>query len=671
MKILLSVLAVMFLVLNFLDAEAKIIYTDPVKNATLVNISNNIIIGFDESIRSSVLNSQITVRGSISGVHSGEIIMTRDGKKFIFKPYQPFSFNETVEVTVNRIKTSNTSSNSVNFTFTTQAGRPEFDYTRVMENEDIYSSNKNYVYADNSYAAPPLTVTVNNNPTPGRIYLNNFRVPAYPPHLIIANNNGTTFYTREVVQNTPDFKKSPRGTLTYFSLQRQKFYEEDINYNKIDSFYCGNGYVTDNHDLQILPNGHAYVMSYDPQIVDMSQIVPNGVPNATVIGLVIQEIDENKNVVFQWRSWDHYNILDATHTLMNASTIDYVHGNAIEPDTDGNLMISARHLSEITKIDRSTGAMIWRLGGVNNQFSFPNDTIDISYQHDIRRIANGNITMYDNGNFHTPNFSRSVEYQLDEVNKIATLVWEYRNTPDIYGGSRGSSQRLSNGNTFICWGSTNPNFTEVTPDGTVVLEMSLPSGIYSYRGYKEELSLTLNLKLAVEGFYNSSDNSLNMRDTVTAYLRSISSPYNIVDSSKAVVDSVSFNGEFYFSNSFTGTYYIAVKHRNSLETWSKSGGQSLINGFTQSYDMSDLSSKAYGNNLTQVDASPAMFAVYSGDVNDDSFIDLTDVIYINNDAGNFVTGYELSDVTGNNISDLTDVLVAYNNAGSFVSVIRP
>ncbi len=668
MKILLIILTVMLVVLNL---QAKIIYTDPVRNSELVSINNNIIIGFDETIRNSDLNSLISVKGSISGVHSGQIIITKDRKKFIFKPFQPFVFNETVEVRINNIKTSRTSDNSMSFSFKTQTGRPEFDYTSLMENEDMYSENKNYVYADNSYAVPPLTVTVNNNPTPGRIYLNNFRIPAYPPHLIIANNDGTTYYAREVAQNTPDFKKSPRGTLTYFSLQRQKFYEEDVNYNKIDSFYCGNGYVTDNHELKILPNGHAYIMSYDPQIVDMSQIVPNGVPNATVIGLIIQEIDENKNVVFQWRSWDHYNILDATHTLMNASTIDYVHGNAIEPDTDGNLLISARHLSEITKIDRSTGAMIWRLGGVNNQFTFPNDSIEISYQHDIRRIANGHITMFDNGNFHTPNFSRSVEYQLDEVNKIATLVWEYRRTPDIFGGSRGSSQRLSNGNTFICWGSVNPNFTEVTPGGTVVLEMSLPNGLYSYRGYKEELSLILNLKLALEGFYNSSDNSLNMRDTLTAYLRSISSPYNIFDSSKAVIDSISLTGEFHFNNSFTGTYYIAVKHRNSLETWSKSGGQSLINGFTQNYDMTDLSSKAYGNNLTQVDASPVKFAIYSGDINDDSFIDLTDVIYINNDAVNFVTGYELSDVTGNNISDLTDVLVAYNNAGSFVSVIRP
>ncbi len=50
-------------------------------------------------------------------------------------------------------------------------------------------------------------------------------------------------------------------------------------------------------------------MSYDPQMVDMSKIVPGGNPNATVTGLIVQEIDENKNVVFQWRSWDHFKLL--------------------------------------------------------------------------------------------------------------------------------------------------------------------------------------------------------------------------------------------------------------------------------------------------------------------------------------------------------------------------
>ena len=56
------------------------------------------------------------------------------------------------------------------------------------------------------------------------------------------------------------------------------------------------------------------------------------------MGLIIQEIDENKNVVFQWRSWDHMEITDAEHINFTGTNIDYVHGNAIDYDHDGNIL---------------------------------------------------------------------------------------------------------------------------------------------------------------------------------------------------------------------------------------------------------------------------------------------------------------------------------------------
>jgi hypothetical protein len=188
------------------------------------------------------------------------------------------------------------------------------------------------------------------------------------------------------------------------------------------------------------------MMSYDNQKVPMDTVVSGGDPNAEVIGLVIQEIDENKNVVFQWRSWDHFEITDATHNIdLTLPSIDYVHGNAIEIDTDGNILISSRHMDEITKIDRQTGEIIWRWGGEfceNNQFTFINDPVGFSHQHDIRKLPNGNFTLFDNGNLHDPQFSRAVEYKLDEVNKTAELVWEYRNNPESYSFAMGSYRRF-------------------------------------------------------------------------------------------------------------------------------------------------------------------------------------------------------------------------------------
>lgn len=650
------------------DLNAKIVYIEPVQNAKYVSINNNIIIGFDEIIESSDLSSMIRVTGTLSGIHTGNIILTSDKKKLIFIPHQPFAFNEKIEVKLNRLKTSSTSDNSIIYTFRTQISKQDWDYKKNLMYEIRNSADFEFSTHAAPLTLPSLTVSISNNPTAGGLYLSNFpftNIP-YTPYLLIANNSGTITYNRQVFIWSLDFKKQPNGLLTYY--EDGKFYAEDTQHNKIDSFICGNGYFTDHHELQIIDNGHALLMSYDPQIVDMSKIVQGGDTNATVVGLIIQEIDENKNVVFQWRSWDHIEITDAIHENLTAPEIDYVHGNAIDYDNDGNLLISSRHLSEITKINRTTGDIIWRLGGVSNQFTFTNDSIGFSYQHHIRRIPNGNITLFDNGNYHTPHFSRAVEYQLDEVNKTATLVWQYRNNPDIYGFAMGSAQRLHNGNTLISWGSANPTITEVTPAGDIALEMSLPQGIFTYRTFRDDVNLTLNVRLAIEGFYNTLANTLNMKDTVRAFLRSINSPFNVVDSSQSVIDSVNLTGNFRFYNVSNGTYYISIKHRNALETWSKAGGESFTPGGVYLFDFTNSNLQAYGNNLVR---KGSKFCIYSGDINQDGFVDITDAGLIENDELIFATGYLSGDLTGDRFVDINDASISDNNGFNFVEAITP
>ncbi len=264
-------------------------------------------------------------------------------------------------------------------------------------------------------------------------------------------------------------------TNTRHSIQRM---------NMVDSFYCGNGYVTDFHECVLEPDNSAWLLSYDLQVVDMSQIVPNGNPNALVTGLIIQKINSEKDVTFQWRSWDHMLITDATHENLTAYQIDYVHGNSIEVDKDGNIIISSRHLDEITKIDTETGEMIWRLGGKNNQFSFVNDTAKFSHQHSARILPNGNLFLFDNGNFHTPQYSRAVEYKLLESDGKVEKVWEYRNTPDKFSFAMGNVQRLPNGNTIIGWGSNTTTLSEVSSNKNLLYTLSLPTGQWSYRSFR-------------------------------------------------------------------------------------------------------------------------------------------------------------------------------------------
>ena len=128
---------------------------------------------------------------------------------------------------------------------------------------------------------------------------------------------------------------------------------------------------------------------------------------------------------------------------------------------------------------------------------------------------------------------------------------------------------------------------------------------------------------------------------------------------------------FSFNNLASGQYYIVIKHRNSIETWSRQGGETIVSGSNVNYVMSDQITKAFGNNLKQVDSSPVKFADYSGDVNQDGIVDLTDVINIYNNAQNFLSGYIVTDINGDNLTDLTDVLIANNNSALYAVKVTP
>jgi hypothetical protein len=172
----------------------------------------------------------------------------------------------------------------------------------------------------------------------------------------------------------------------------------------------------------------------------------------------------------------------------------------------------------------------------------------------------------------------------------------------------------------------------------------------------------------IEGSYNPNTNMMKA-DTVRIYLRSGSSPYNLIDSSRVRLGNGG-NGfcEFLNTANFV-SYYIQIKHRNSLETWSSSTIQ--FTSQYQSYQFWNDAAKAYGNNMAHVDDTPIRYAFYSGDVNQDGSIDLSDVVLISNDASEFKTGFIVTDINYDDITDLSDILITMNNSSAFVSLMRP
>jgi hypothetical protein len=482
-----------------LTSGPRVVYTSPVPGARYVRPGTGLIVRLDRELDAAGAIA-FRVTGSRSGLHDGRAMLARDRRTLLFQPARPFEWGESVEVALDSTLPLDPGALGAHprLAFTIAAvpvpASPATLPSPLGSLRALTGQAEGEAPPSREASAPPsdpplITTTWYQTPAPGRLFMSSIPIGVQgTPYLMIVGNAGGSVFARPAPQFCTDFKVQPDGRLTYYDTNTTKFYAMDSSYAVIDSFHCGNDFYTDLHELRLLPGGHAILMGIDLEIVDMSVVVPGGNPAAAVSGLVIQELDADRNVIFQWRSWDHFQITDATHEDLTAASIDYVHGNAVEVDTDGNLLLSSRHMDEITKIDRTTGDMVWRMGGKNNQFTLVGDTLWFSHQHAIRRIANGNVTLFDNGNFHDPPFSRAVEYTLDETNHTAQMVWQFRNTPDSYGNAMGYVQRLDNGSTLISWGTGKPDVIEVAPDGSKVMEMSLPAGVASYRVFRQDWS---------------------------------------------------------------------------------------------------------------------------------------------------------------------------------------
>jgi arylsulfotransferase ASST len=496
-------------------------FVSPLPGSTLVLPETNIILRPGGTVDvASVSPSLIHASGSISGSHEGRLTLSDDHGTLTFQPDVPFVPSEIVTWRIDPGLVTDTRGeippSALTFTVSGPDREALRDFPIPTEADEIASEGQapaNSVLRSGALVGPlpedfpHIQTTVNGTTAPGRLFLADLRFmisgPRPSSYLMILENDGTPLFYRKLASVGLDFKVLPDGRLTYFDVAAGAYFALNANYAVVDSFRCGNGYTTDSHDIVLLPNGHVVLMSYDPQVVDLTAV--GGQPNAIVIGLILQELDQARNVVFQWRSWDHFQITDIIFHSLTTAVVDYVHGNSVDVDPDGNFILSSRHMNEVTKISRTTGGILWRLGGRNNQFTFVNDPVPFSHQHDARRLPNGHITLFDNGNFKVPRFSRAVEYAIDEAQKTATVVWQYRLTPDVFGGAFGTVQRLANGNTLIGWGATAPAITEVAPDGSIVSTLTLDPGVASYRAFRFEwppvkpAKVTLNPTSLVEG----------------------------------------------------------------------------------------------------------------------------------------------------------------------------
>jgi hypothetical protein len=242
---------------------------------------------------------------------------------------------------------------------------------------------------------------------------------------------------------------------------------------------------TNGHDIRLQPNGDALLFGLTRTTMDLSSY--GGYSAATVVSDVLERVTPSGELAFAWNARDALDIgnVDPEATNLKAAVVDFTHGNAIDVMTDGNYLLSLRGLSQVIKIDATTGAILWKLGGLDGDFEFVGDPLGgFSCQHGARQLPNGDILLFDDGDSHTPAQSRAVEYALDTTAMTATLIWSAEDDPPLYSYILGYAQRLTNGNTLVTYGTTF-RVQEVAPDGSVLWSLHDPNqGFGTYRAYR-------------------------------------------------------------------------------------------------------------------------------------------------------------------------------------------
>lgn len=282
-----------------------------------------------------------------------------------------------------------------------------------------------------------------------------------------------------------DMSQQPNGNFTIFTGLSHgwepvpgQFIEFTPAGEQVRTWTAPAGYYLDGHEFLLTneqgvsqPVGH--MLTYTLRSIDAQSVGGSAAEEVTQHAL--HRVRQAGPPELVWDSWNVFTLGDWIEPpRLPPSDID--HPNSLTLDSDGNYIVSWRNTGEITKINRATGQIIWRLGGAHNEFQFIGDPLSgFSAQHYARMTPAGTLLLYDNGWRHSPSQSRAVEYRLDVTAKTATLIREFRHDPPLFTQFVGSVQRLPGNNTLVGWAQVGLA-TEYNPAGAVTWEGQIEFG---------------------------------------------------------------------------------------------------------------------------------------------------------------------------------------------------
>jgi len=438
---------------------------------------------------------EVTVTGSRSGPHAGELRRHADGRGAVFRPARPFAPGERVTVDAGMQLARDGEQRSTFVVARSVTSPPAaFDEAKPPGDEGIQR------FRSRPDLRPPAVVvdTADDRAAAGMVFVAPKRgATQQGPMILDAAGDLVWFKPLAGDQQAFDFRAQEfRGepVLTWWQGRMATYRGAgvgrilDAGYHPVATVRAANGYDLDAHELVLTPAGTALVMSYVIVPWDLSEL--GGRNDGLLETNVIQEIDvESGAVLFEWHTLGAIGLGESYRPApkQRGKVHDPYHLNSIALDRDGNFVVSARHTNAVYKIDRRSGELLWRLGGKESTFEMrPGTTFKL--QHDARPGPDGTITLFDNVAEDLPargRSSRGVRIALDEERRTASLVEQFEHPDGLLSPTQGSMQPLEDAGAFIGWGGLQPYFSEFDAAGRTVFDAHFATeGVESYRAYR-------------------------------------------------------------------------------------------------------------------------------------------------------------------------------------------
>jgi hypothetical protein len=453
----------------------------------------------------------VSVVGQKSGSHAGRLLAYSQGDGASFVPDSPLTPGETVSVTATIAvghyfsppqPTPPLPLRQVSFSFRVDTPYPMANVSEFPNPAAAPADYQSFATMPGTQA-PVMTVTVpDRDPAAGDILTTNGPGPGrYGPLIYTPQGQLVWFEQLAGGETAEDLNEQTyagqrvltwwRGRVLSLGFGRGEDIVMNSHYQTVARVSGGNGLHADLHDFQIAGNGIAYITAFNPIRCNLSPV--KGVHDGSIIDTAVQEIDMRTGLVrWEWHSLDHVGVQESeTETPSTATPWDWFHINSIDPEPDGDILISARSTWAGYQLEGGTGKVLWRLGGLHSSFKMGPGT-ETAWQHDGRMLANGDITFFDDGSnppIHSQ--SRAIQIALDFQTHEARLVSAYTHpNPPLLAASQGNMQTLADGNAVVGYGAV-PQVSEFAGGsggagggGSLLFDAHLPLDETFYRAFR-------------------------------------------------------------------------------------------------------------------------------------------------------------------------------------------